>query len=141
MPVKFTLQPKTYTKQMRKEFDHKRLNRVFVLWLYRSGQLDKYVREINLARASRGLIPHGFDIHHIVPLSGGGTNRLSNLCLIEKSLHKFINKNCFDPVLKDIKEGETITVPVPDFGRIAFRHQYSDWINKFYPKTKIIDKK
>ena len=104
MPVQFTLQPKEYTKEMRKEFDHKRLNRVFVLWLYRSGQLDPYVREINLARASRGLIPHGFDIHHIIPLSGGGTNRLSNLCLIEKSLHKFINKNCFDPVLKNIKE-------------------------------------
>ena len=130
MPVQFTLQPKEYTKQMRKEFDHKRLNRVFVLWLYRSGQLDPYVREINLARASRGLIPHGFDIHHIVPLSGGGTNRLSNLCLIEKSLHKFINKNCFDPVLKNIQEGESVIVPVPDFGRIAFRRQYVSWINQ-----------
>ena len=130
MPVEFTLQPKTYTKEKRKEFDHKRLNRIFVLWLYRSGQLDPYVREINLARVSRGLIPHGFDIHHIVPLSGGGTNRLSNLCLIEKSLHKFINKYCFDPVLKNIQEGQTVTVPVPDFGRIAFRHQYATWINQ-----------
>jgi len=93
MPVIFTKQNREYTRQMRKEFDHKRLNRVFVLWLYRSGKLEPYAKQINLARAARGLIPRGYDVHHIVPLSGGGNNKISNLCLIDKSLHKFINKN------------------------------------------------
>ena len=69
-------------------------------------------------------------------VSGGGTNRLSNLCLIEKSLHKFINKNCFDPVLKNIKEGDTVTIPVPDFGRIAFRSQYAKWIDEILKKNQ-----
>ncbi len=130
MPVIFTKQSKEYTHQMRKEFDHKRLNRVFVLWLYRSGKLNPYAKQINLARAARGLIPHGYDIHHIVPLSGGGNNKISNLCLIDKSLHKFINKKCFDPALNRIKEGETTTIPVPDFGRIALRSDYQSWVDK-----------
>ena len=130
MPVIFTKQSKEYTHAMRKEFDHKRLNRVFVLWLYRSGKLDSYAKQINLARAARGLIPHGYDIHHIVPLSGGGNNKISNLCLIDKSLHKFINKKCFDPALNRIKEGETTTIPVPDFGRIALRSDYQSWVDK-----------
>ena len=136
MPVEFTLQSKEYTKEMRKEFDHKRLNRVFVLWLYRSGQLDPYVREINLARTSRGLIPHGFDIHHIVPLSGGGLNKFSNMCLIERSLHKFINKKCFDPALKNLHVGETVTVDVPDFPHVALRRDYNGWIDRTLQQTR-----
>jgi len=136
MPVVFTKQSREYTHQMRKEFDHKRLNRVFVLWLYRSGKLDPYAKQINLARAARGLIPHGYDIHHILPLSGGGNNKISNLCLIDKSLHKFINKKCFDPALNRIKEGETTTIPVPDFGRIALRSDYQSWIDKILSQER-----
>ena len=130
MTVKFTLQPPEVTKAMRKEFDHKRLNKVFVLWLYRSGRLNPYSHDIDLICASRGLAPHGFDIHHIVPLAGGGTNRFSNMCLIERSLHKFINKKCFDPALKNIKVGETVMIDVPDFPRVALRREYNGWIDK-----------
>jgi len=130
MSVLFTKMPKEYTREKRKEFDHKRLNRVFVLWLYRSGKLNPYVKEMNLARAARGLIPKGYDVHHIVPLSGGGNNKLSNLCLIEKSLHKFINRYCFDPALKRIKEGEALQINVPDFSHIALRREYQSWMDK-----------
>lgn len=136
MPVLFKKMPKEYTRAKRKEFDHKRLNRVFVLWLYRTGKLDCYVKEMNLARAARGLIPKGYDVHHIIPLSGGGTNRLSNLCLIEKSLHKFINRYCFDPALKRIKEGECLTINVPDFPPIALRREYQNWMNKELKKHR-----
>ena len=136
MPVIFTKQNKEYTRLMRKEFDHKRLNRVFVLWLYRSGKLEPYAKQINLARAARGLIPRGYDVHHIVPLSGGGNNKISNLCLIDKSLHKFINKKCFDPALNRIKEGETTIVNVPDFGRVALRRDYQSWIDKLLSKER-----
>ncbi len=136
MSVIFTKKNKEYTHEMRKQFDHKRLNRVFILWLYRSGKLDAYVKEMNLARAARGLIPKGFDIHHIVPLSGGGNNRLSNLCLIEKSLHKFINRYCFDPVLKRIKEGDTLIIEVPDFSSVALRREYQSWMDKKLQQTR-----
>lgn len=136
MTVKFTLQPPEVTKRLRKEFDHKRLNKVFVLWLYRTGQLNPYSHEINLIRASRGLAPSGFDVHHIVPLAGGGLNKFSNMCLIERSLHKFINKKCFDPALKNIKVGETVVVDVPDFPHVALRRDYNGWIDRTLQQSR-----
>ena len=136
MTVKFTLQPPEVTKRLRKEFDHKRLHKVFVLWLYRTGRLNQYSHEIDLIRASRGLAPSNFDVHHIVPLSGGGLNKFSNMCLIERSLHRFINKKCFDPALKNIKVGETVTIDVPDFPRVALRREYNGWIDRVLQETR-----
>ncbi len=130
MVVHFTLQPPEVTKALRKEFTRKKLNQVFVRWLYRKGYLDKYADIFNLTRASKGRVPHGFDVHHIVPLSGGGKNRLSNFCLIERSLHKFINKKCFDPALRNIKVGESVDIEIPDFGPIALRRDYNGFIDR-----------
>ena len=130
MVVHFTLQPPEITKALRKEFTRKKLNQVFVRWLYRKGYLDKYADIFNLARAAKGRVPHGFDVHHIVPLSGGGKNRLSNFCLIERSLHKFINKKCFDPALRNIKVGESVDIELPDFGPIALRRDYNGFIDR-----------
>ncbi|MDD3669317.1 MAG: HNH endonuclease signature motif containing protein [Alphaproteobacteria bacterium] len=125
--VHFTLQDPERTRALRRDFDHRDMNRKFVKWLYRKGYLDKYKDVISLERARRGRIPRGFDVHHIVPLSGGGTNHVSNLCLIERSLHKFINKKCFDPALRDVKIGESADIDVPDFGRVALRREYAAW--------------
>ncbi len=140
MTVKFTLQPPEVTKRLRKEFDHKRLNKIFVLWLYRTGKLNPYSHEIDLIRASRGLAPSGFDVHHIVPLSGGGLNKFSNMCLIERSLHKFINKKCFDPALKGIKVGETVIINVPDFPRVALRREYNGRVDKIIQQSRNANK-
>ncbi len=130
MAIIFTLQPPEVTKQLRKEFDRRKMNHLFVRWLYRRGLLDKYAHVINLNRAAKGKIPHGFDVHHIVPLSGGGQNKLSNFCLIEKSLHKFINKKCFEPALRGIKIGQTVAIELPDFGPIALRRDYNGFIDR-----------
>ena len=129
MTIHFVLQPPEVTKALRKQFDKRKLNQVFVRWLFKQGLLNQYADVINLERAANGRVPHGFDVHHIVPLSGGGTNRLSNMCLIERSLHKFINKKCFDPALKNIKLGETVMIDVPDFGHVALRRDYNGWID------------
>ncbi len=130
MSVHFTLQPPEETKRLRKEFDRRHLNRVFVRWLYKRGLLDPYADVFNLERAAAGRVPHGFDVHHIVPLSGGGKNRFSNFCLIERSLHKFINKKCFEPALRNIKVGESVDIELPDFGPIALRRDYNGFIDR-----------
>ncbi len=127
--VLFTLQDPERTRALRRDFDHRDLNHKFVKWLYRKGHLDKYKDVISLERARRGRIPRGFDVHHIVPLSGGGTNHVSNLCLIERSLHKFINKKCFDPALRHVKIGESAKIDVPDFGRVALRREHAAWVD------------
>lgn len=130
MPVQFTLQSPAHVKEMRKEFDHKKMNQKYVKWLYRKGYLEPFKHQISLERARRGKIPKGFDVHHIVPLSGGGTNHVSNFCLIEQSLHKFINKKCFEPALRGVKEGQTVTIELPDFDRVATREMYNGFIDK-----------
>ncbi len=129
MALQFTLQPPEVTKALRKEFDRRNMNQKFVKWLYRKGYLEQYKDVINLERAKRGKIPHGFDVHHILPLSGGGTNHVSNFCLIERSLHKFINKKCFEPALRRIKIGETVEIEIPDFPKVALRRHYNGFID------------
>ena len=126
----FTLQPPETTQRLRKEYDHKDMNVKFVKWLWRKGFLTPYADVISLERARRGRIPHGFDVHPILPLSGGGTNHVSNLCLIERSLHRFINKKCFDPALRNLKVGETVEIDVPDFPKVALRRDYNGFIDR-----------
>jgi len=140
MTVKFTLQDPAVTKALRKDFEHRDLNHKFVKWLYRKGYLHAYTHKINLERAKRGKIPKGFDVHHIIPLSGGGTNHVSNLCLIEQSLHKFLNKKCFDPALRTIKIGETVEIDVPDLPKIALRSDFNDFIEHKLKHSKDRDK-
>lgn len=130
MTVHFVLQDPQVTKALRKEFTHRNMNQKFVKWLWRKGFLTPYADYINLERAKRGKIPHGFDVHHIIPLSGGGTNHVSNLCLIERSLHKFINSKCFDPAIRNLKIGESADVDLPDFQKVALRRNYNGFIDR-----------
>lgn len=130
MDIRFTLQNPKITQKYRRQFDRHNVNRVFVKWLYRRGYLDKYAHIFNIKRAERGLIPHGFDIHHIVPLAGGGKNFFPNLCLMERSLHKFINRKCFEPALRNIREGEERIVELPDFPPVALRREYNAFIDQ-----------
>lgn len=130
MPLQFTLQSPAHVKEMRKEFDHKNMNQKYVKWLFRKGYLEPFKHQISLERARRGKIPKGFDVHHIVPLSGGGTNHVSNFCLIEQSLHKFINKKCFEPALRGVKEGQTVMIEIPDFDRVATREMFNGFIDQ-----------
>lgn len=139
--IRFTLQDPERTRALRRDFDHRDLNHKFVKWLYRKGHLEKYKDVISSERARRGRIPRGFDVHHIIPLSGGGTNHVSNLCLMEQSLHKFINKKCFDPVLRHVRIGESVDIDVPDFGSIALRREYAPWVDRKIAHARQSDSK
>ena len=136
MTIHFVLQPPEVTKALRKQFDKRKLNQVFVRWLFKQGLLNQYADIINLERAANGRVPHGFEVHHIVPLSGGGQNKFSNFCLIERSLHKFINKKCFDPALRGIRVGESVDIELPDFGPVALRRDYNGFIDRKLAHTK-----
>ena len=130
MTIHFVLQPPEFTKELRKQFVKRKLNQVFVRWLFKQGILNQYADIINLERAASGRVPHGFDVHHIIPLSGGGKNKFSNFCLIERSLHKFINKKCFDPALRHIQVGQAVDIEIPDFGPVALRRDYNGFIDR-----------
>ena len=134
MTVIFKRQTPERTKLLRKAFKAHNVAQKFLVHLYNNGYLERINGRFVLDKILRGKVPKRFDIHHIIPLSGGGTNALSNLCLMEESLHKFINKHCFDPALKDIQTGEVVEINIPDFPPVALRQDYSKFINQTLQK-------
>ena len=135
MTVIFTRQPIEKTHELRKEFRHQDVTRKFLNFLLDNGYLDRIKYRLNIRRIRKGKVPKNFDVHHIIPLSGGGSNALSNLCLIEKSFHKFLNRRCFDPALKDIQEGETVEIDIPDLPPVALYADFSPFINEILQKS------
>lgn len=90
------------------------IRKQFILILYKQGWFDDFKKSDRI-RASKGQCPRGYNIHHIIPKREGGTNELSNLILIRKSVHEAINdyeNTCEEDYPQDL-EGLTI------FGHIA----------------------
>ncbi len=130
MTVIFTRQSPERTHELRKAFKHDEVTKDFLNFLLDNGYLFRLYGRFNEEKLRRGKVPRGFDIHHITPLSGGGSNSLSNLCLIETSFHKFLNRRCFDPALKNIQEGETVEIDIPDLPPVALYQDFQPFISK-----------
>lgn len=62
------------------------------------GVLDGKLSEQQIQEAAQNIIPQGFDIHHLLPISLGGKSAYDNLFLIEKETHRNIH-HCMDCVL------------------------------------------
>jgi hypothetical protein len=74
-------------------------------------------------RKMRGDTAVMFEVHHRVPLQGGGSNGIDNLCLVEKALHNPFFHKGDDPRLNKMKPDEVrqiaLTVPRDDIDVIA----------------------
>jgi hypothetical protein len=90
------------------------IRKQFILTLYENGWFHNFKKSDRI-RARKGQCPKGYNIHHIVPKREGGSNELSNLILIRKSVHDIINdyENTFEEDFPKDLEGLTI------FGHIA----------------------
>lgn len=69
-----------------------------------------------IADMEKGRAPNGYNVHHKLPLAGGGKNEFSNFILIKNDpYHADIHK-VSDLQICKMREGETKTVkmPVPD---------------------------
>jgi len=64
-----------------------------------------------------------FQVHHRVPLQGGGSNAIENLCLVEQAVHNPFFHKGDDPKLNKMKTGEVrkiaLTIPRNDVDIIA----------------------
>lgn len=130
MKIIFTRQSIQETRHLRHAFKREEVTSRFLKHLYFSGYAEEFKERLDLDLLKAGIMPEKFDIHHIRPLSGGGSNNFSNLCLIEQAFHKFINRHCFDPALRYIKEGESVEIEVPDLRLIAFYQDYSLFVQE-----------
>ena len=130
MKIIFTRQSIQETRHLRHAFKREEVTSRFLKHLYFSGYAEEFKERLDLDLLKAGIMPEKFDIHHIRPLSGGGSNNFSNLCLIEQAFHKFINRHCFDPALRHIKEGERVEIEVPDLAPIAFYQDYTSFVGE-----------
>lgn len=76
----------------------------FVKKMAISGALNGILkgRDLRIAK-KQGLLPHKYNIHHYFPLSMGGDHKETNLCVIDKRLHKWIHAYLLDPIYRDSK--------------------------------------
>lgn len=126
--VVFTKVSPEESKQNRRFFE-RHVRRAFVQYLAYSGWFNGVLTDEEIKEAKTGKLPKDLDVHHLIPLSGAqndDANAFTNLSVIHKSTHLAINRNIFDPQLKDISsmdvgEKRTIWIPVfkpVDAGRI-----------------------
>lgn len=76
----------------------------FIKLMALNGKLDSILtkKECRIA-IKKGILPKKFNVHHYVPLSLGGKNDSSNMCVIEKRLHKWLHAYLLDPIYRDVK--------------------------------------
>lgn len=106
-----------YVKETRRFFKD-RVKKAFVKFLAYEGYFDDIFNKKELRDAKTGRLPDYLDIHHILPLSGGGDNSFDNLVVIDKAAHKEMNRTYFQPQLSPhIKDpyGTVFEIDLPVF--------------------------
>ena len=92
----------------------------FIAWCAYKGYLDGVLTKVEVERAKKGHLPKDLNIHHKIPLSGRdeGVNEFSNLTIIHKDTHEYINRYVFSPQLKPyINEpyGTAFEIDIPEY--------------------------
>lgn len=117
----------TYTKvepavvKEHRRFFKNHVKRAFVRWCAYHHKLDAVLTKSELEQAKKGSLPKDLDVHHIIPLSGTydpQVNEFFNLAILHKSTHKLINRECFQPQLRQLQDkpfGTELEIQVPIF--------------------------
>lgn len=120
MKVKYTKVTPDLVRQNR-NFYKNRVKKAFVMWCAYEGLFDGVLTKIEIEQAKKGCLPKDLNIHHKIPLSGSDelfVNDFSNLTVLHKNTHEFINKYVFAPQLRQIMNapfGTEITIDVPEY--------------------------
>lgn len=91
------------------------------MWCAYEGYFNGVLSPNEIEKAKKGSLPKDLNIHHKVPLSGSSDlfiNDFSNLAIIHKNTHEFINKYVFAPQLRQLIDkpfGTELMIEVPDY--------------------------
>lgn len=105
------------SEEKRKSIENQILHKAKVRIVAYMGGFNGLVtgREIHLAKI-KGLLPNGFEVHHIIPLNCMNTKlTFENMLIMDAASHKFLHKNVYDVALIKCKVGQMATVFLPDF--------------------------
>lgn len=64
--------------------------------------------DLDIQKLSDGFVPTGYQVHHKIPLDGGGTNDFSNLVLIKNDLYHKVIKNAQKSLTSGLEAGKTV---------------------------------
>ena len=107
--------PLAARRKMRQDFNN-HVRREFIIWLALSQPdtlKDAGISQAEINKMRRqGSVPDGYEVHHKLPIAGGGDNSPSNLILIRRDIHDSIHAE-LDPQVAGLKEGESRRVRLP----------------------------
>ena len=123
MRVKYT---KVYPDIVRsnRNFYKNHVKKAFVMYCAYEGKFKGILTPNEIERAKKGVLPKDLNVHHKIPLSGSSdlfVNDFSNLSIIHKKTHEFINKYVFAPQLRQLLDkpyGTEIEIEIPNFDMV-----------------------
>lgn len=142
MRIKYTKLEPDLVRQNRNFFKN-HIKKAFIAWVAYEGYFDGLLTPSEIEKAKRGMLPRDLNVHHKIPLSGSNdlfVNDFSNLSVIHKETHEFINKYIYAPQLRHLSDkpfGATIDVDVPNYDyvdRDGIRKERIDNIDTFYKR-------
>ncbi|MCK5295626.1 MAG: HNH endonuclease [Alphaproteobacteria bacterium] len=112
--MEFKVPPLNERKQTRNQF--KRVRNAFLKHI--AENCDKELKGMGLTESQmqtvkKGKSPAGYNVHHKLPIYGGGKNEFSNFILMPIPPHDDLHHKIIDPQLKGIREGEARLVKIP----------------------------
>jgi len=112
--VEWTVPDKQTRKQRRRAFNAvrteflKHIGTTMEPALREMGLNDKQIQLVKKGRA-----PVGYNVHHKLPIHGGGKNEFSNLILMPIGPHDELHHKVMDPQVAQMQSGESKKVVIP----------------------------
>ena len=126
-----------------RNFYKNHVKKAFIAFCAYEGYFDGLLSKAEIEKAKMGILPKDLNVHHKVPLSGSVdlfVNDFSNLSVIHKDTHEFINKYIYAPQLRAIANepyGTEVELEVPNYDfvdRDGIRKERIDDNGTFYKR-------
>lgn len=103
------------------------------------GLLNGYFSNKCLKTAQKqGILPEGYQIHHIIPIKLGGSDELSNLCLVEEKTHAYLHKFIYQQILNLLADGDEGIVVLPPFKPVIHLEDRTSFL--LYAELRAVEK-
>lgn len=126
-----------------RNFYKNHVKKAFIAFCVYEGYFDGLLSKTEIEKAKMGILPKYLNVHHKVPLSGSTdlfVNDFSNLSVVHKNTHEFINKYIYAPQLRAIANepyGTETILEVPNYDfvdRDGIRKERIDENGAFYKR-------
>lgn len=112
--VQWTVPDKKTRKRKRGQFDNVR--KEFLKYI--GENKEKELRDMGLTdkqidQVKKGSAPNGYNVHHKLPIHGGGLNEFSNLILMPIKPHDELHHKVMDPQVAQMQTGDSKKVIIP----------------------------